>query len=197
MPELTPTVQTTLGTIEAIYKRRAVRSYAAKPVGRGTIEKLLDAAVHAPTAVHEEPWAFVVIEDPQILRSLSDDAKKSLGEIGRSVRLPGESHGHHFSPPDNIFYNAAALIVIYGKPLGRFVVADCWLAAENLMLAAVAMGLGTCVIGLAVEALNAPEWKLKLGIPNDFTAFAPIIVGIPAGETPETGRRKPEVIAWK
>jgi hypothetical protein len=45
-------------------------------------------------------------------------------------------------------------------------VADCWLAPENLMLAACAKGLGACVIGLAVSALSTPEWKAELKIPD-------------------------------
>lgn len=62
--------------------------------------------------------------------------------------------------------------------------ADCWLAAENLLLAAYAQGLGTCVIGFAVSALNTPEWKAELKIPAEMTAVAPMIVGVPAGVTP-------------
>jgi nitroreductase len=47
-----------------------------------------------------------------------------------------------------------------------------WLAAENLMLAAHAMGLGTCVIGSAVPALNTPKSKAELNIPSECTAIA-------------------------
>lgn len=46
-------------------------------------------------------------------------------------------------------------------------VADCWLAAENLMLSACALGLGTCCIGSAIPALNSPEAKSELGISAD------------------------------
>ena len=58
-----------------------------------------------------------------------------------------------FSP----FYGAGTLIVIYGRSKGPLVTADCWLAAENLMLAACALGLGTCVIGAAVDAFNSAD----------------------------------------
>ncbi|MFX8160667.1 nitroreductase family protein, partial [Acinetobacter baumannii] len=86
------------------------------------------------------------------LHRLSESAKASLATEGRKLHL---ANIERFSSRDfNVFYNAGTLIVIYGKPMGPFVVADCWLAAENLMLAACAMGLGTCVIGLAVAALN-------------------------------------------
>ena len=64
------------------------------------------------------------------------------------------------------------------------------------MLVACASGLGTCVIGLAVTALNTPKWKKELGITAEMTAIAPIIVGVPAGETPAVARRLPEVLYW-
>ena len=100
-------------------------------------------------------------------------------------------------PDFNIFYNAGTLIIICAKPKGAFVTADCWLAAENLMLAAFGMGLGSCVIGFAVPALNTSEIKAELGIPAECSAIAPIIVGVPSGETPRTTRKEPDILGWK
>ena len=185
-----------MSVMDAIYQRRAVRSYAPRIVDRDVILDLLDAAVHAPTAVHEEPWGFAVVQDRAALRRLSEKSLQTFQMRDHGIHLPG-GDSHHFVLPENVFYDAGTLIVIYGKPLGPFVAADCWLAAENLMLAACSLGLGTCVIGLAVEALNTPEWKAELKIPAEMIAFAPIIVGVPAGETPATGRREPEVLVWK
>jgi nitroreductase len=80
--------------------------------------------------------------------------------------------------------------------MGRFVTADCWLAAENLMLMACGLGLGTCPIGFAVPILNTPEVKRELGIPAEYEVVAPIAVGFPRGFTPPVSRRPPEIIAW-
>lgn len=188
-----------MSEIEAIYKRRAVRNYKPHKLDPSLIHSLLDAAVQAPTAMHEEPWSFVIIQDQDTLNRLSDTVKALI-----------HTEAHHFSkiqmknlqelvnnPEFHAFYNASTLIIIYSKYQGPFVAADCWLAAENLMLTACAQGLGTCVIGLAVSALNTPEWKTKLNIPSEVTAIAPIIVGIPAGETPVVVRKSPEILAWK
>jgi nitroreductase len=185
-----------MSVMDAIYKRRSVRSFASQDVTPDAVLKLLDAAVHAPTAVHEEPWGFVVVQDRALLKRLSQRAKELLPKLEGRVHLRDGS-SHHFAPPDDVFHGAGTLIVIYGKPLGPFVEADCWLAAENLMLAARSMGLGTCVIGLAVAALNTPEWKTALEVPADMTAYAPIILGVPAGETPVIERREPQVLSWK
>ncbi len=185
-----------MSAMTAIRQRHAVRSFAHQVVDESTIHALLEAAVRAPTAVHEEPWAFAIIQDKVTLKRLSDRAKESMNEMERSLHVPGRHPSSRFVPPENIFYDAGTLIVIYGKAMGPFVVADCWLAAENLMLAASAIGLGTCVIGLAVTALNSPEWKAALSVPPEMTAYAPIIVGVPSGETPTTSRKEPEILSW-
>jgi nitroreductase len=185
--------------MDAINQRRSVRDYLPRKLDHATIRALLQAAVRAPTAMHGEPWAFAIVQDTKALKQLSNRAKVLFAEEAHRLHL---DHGGHaldiFSRPDfNIFYNASTLVVICGRPIGPFVAADCWLAAQNLMLAAYAMGLGTCVIGSALLALNTPEGKADAGIPAEFSAFAPIIVGAPSGETPLTSRREPEIVAWK
>lgn len=177
-----------MSVIDAIRHRRATRSFTNERVGDAAIHSLLDAAIRAPTAMHEEPWEFAIVQDKAVLKRLSDDAKAAMRD--EPNRVPG------FTLPDNIFYDAGTLIVIYGKPMGPFVVADCWLAAENLMLAACAMGLGTCVIGLALTALNSAKWKAELKVPPDVTAYAPIIVGAPRGAVPASSRNDPRILSW-
>ena len=73
----------------------------------------------------------------------------------------------------------------------------CWLAAQNLMLAAYALGLGTCPIGLAVPALNDSAIKKELNIPSEVTAVAPIIVGVPRGAISPVPRKGPEILSWR
>jgi nitroreductase len=191
--------EASMSAMDAISHRRAVRDYTRRKIEQATIRILLDAAVHAPNAMHEEAWAFAIIQDRNLLKRLSDDVKTLVAKGADSIHpLPGGHASDRFTTPEfNAFYNAGTLVVICGKPLGPFVVADCWLAAENLMLAACATGLGTCPIGLAVEALNTPQWKKELGIPAEMTAIAPIIAGWPAGETPSVSRKSPEVLCWK
>jgi nitroreductase len=198
MPKKSSTVvaEPAMRAMDAIYERRSVRAYAPQTIEKSVILKLLDAAVHAPTAVHEEPWAFAVIQNRETLKRLSEKAKELLPKMEGLVHLRDGS-AHRFTPPDDVFHGAGTLIAIYGRALGPFVAADCWLAAENLMLAATSMRLGTCIIGLAVAALDTPEWRAELKVPAEMTVYAPIILGVPAGATPATARRKPQVLMWK
>jgi nitroreductase len=182
-----------MSAIETIYARRSIRSYSDAALDRNTILTLLAAAVQAPTAIHEEAWAFTVIEDMDALNRLSDSAKEIFRKQQHASVIP---HGLD-DPNSNLFHNAGTLIVIWAKPLGLFVAADCWLAAENLMLAACALGLGTCVIGSCVGALNTDEWKTALGVPKDWSAIAPIIVGTASEIAQPVSRKKAEIVSWR
>jgi nitroreductase len=190
--------EASMSVMDAIQHRRSVRDYASKTIERKVIQTLLDAAVHAPTAMHEEPWSFAVVQDKNVLDRLSESAKKLVHNEAQGSDTDRAKHTLHVvdKPDFHVFYNAGTLIVIFSKIQGAFVVADCWLAAENLLLTACAQGLGTCVIGFAVSALNTPEWKSELKIPAEMTAIAPMIVGVPAGETPPVPRKAPEILSW-
>lgn len=187
------------GIMNAIYARHSVRAYSPASLDADTIQTLLDAAVHAPTAMHEEPWAFVVLQNRQVLKQLSEQAKPLFVEEVRHRNAQGATHSfEHFTKADfNIFHGAGTLIIICAKPQSPFVPADCWMAAENLMLAACAMGLGSCVIGSAVAVLNIRKVKAELGIPEEYSAIAPIVVGVPSGGTIASARKIPLVLAWK
>jgi len=183
---------------ETMLARHSVRAYAQVELDHKTVRTLLEAAVRAPTAMHKEPWAFVVIQNREMLMQLSDRAKPLFYErLHRSHQAVGHALDAFSDPDFNLFHGAGTLIVICAKPSGPFVDADCWMAAENLMLAACAMGLGSCVIGSAVAALNTPEMKETLRIPIEYNAVAPIIVGVPDGETAATSRKEPLILGWK
>lgn len=195
-----------LSALDTIFIRRSIRAFTDKSIEEPTIRSLLDAAVQAPTALHEEPWVFVVIQDRDLLKTYSDRAKGTWTGAARdhadlhpsSGGSAGEAFAKRFANPDFcIFYNAGTLILICAKRVGPFAVSDCWLAAENLMLAACALGLGTCCIGSAIPALNLPESKRELGISEDIDIVVPIIVGVPKESPPPAQRREPVVVSWK
>lgn len=178
---------------EAITGRRAVREYTGAAVDERTIRRLIDAAVHAPSAVNQQPWTFTVVREQGVLDRISRDAKSHM-----LATMSANPHSDHFrsrlsDPAFHIFYHAPVLILISAIAEGPWIVEDCALAAENLMLAAYAAGLGTCWIGFAQGFLNTPEGKSALRLPAACVPVAPIIVGHPKGAPAPVPRKEPEV----
>jgi nitroreductase len=181
--------------IEAIVGRRSAREYTAQTVDEGTIRRLVDAAIRAPNAVNQQPWTFTVVRDQSLLDRISRDAKSHM-----LATMQAGQQADHFRPrltaPDfHIFYHAPVLVLISAIAEGPWIVEDCALAAENMMLAAYAEGLGTCWIGFAQGYLNTPAGKRELGIPDAWVPVAPIIVGHVAAPIPRVPRSEP-LLQW-
>jgi nitroreductase len=178
---------------DAIFGRRSVREYSSQSVDEPAIRRLIDAAVHAPNAINQQPWTFTVVRDRSVLDRVSHDAKAHM--LG--TMPPGPQSDHFRSllgdPSFQIFYDAPVLIVISAATTGPWMVEDCALAAGNLMLAAYASGLGTCWIGFAQSFLNTPEGKRALGLPAAWVPVAPIIVGHPKTAPLAVARKEPEI----
>ena len=133
-----------------------------------------------------------MVRDKALLALISREAKTHLLRT-----TPAGLLSHHFQellsdPNFDIFYHAPVLIVISGVTESLWVVEDCSLAAENLMLAARAAGLGTCWIGFAQAWLGTPEGKAALKLPQTYVPVAPIIVGHPKSAPPPVPRKEPE-----
>lgn len=180
---------------EAIATRRAVRAYKPDAVDDVTIRALIDAAIHAPSAMNEQPWTFTVLRSQPLLDRISQNAKTHMLRT-----TPAGLLSHHFSDilsdeTFQIFYHAPALIVISSRSEGPWATIDCTLAAQNLMLAARDRGLGTCWIGFAQSWLGTPEGKQALQLPPSYVPVAPIIVGHPVAFPPAVPR-KPAEINW-
>lgn len=182
--------------MEAIYHRRAVRNYTEQPVAKAAVMELLWAAIQAPSAVNQQPWAFAVIRGRKRLDEYSERAKRYLlATLPQSLAL--HRRADMLTNPDyNVFHHAGTLVVIYAKPAQYDPAEDCCLAAQNLMLAAHGLGLGTCPIGFARSWLNQEEIKRELGIPPNYTAVMPVVVGWPAGRTEPVPRQEPEIVSW-
>lgn len=181
---------------EAIFGRRAVREFTTEPVEEVTLRELVDAAIQAPSAVNQQPWLFTIVRNKDLLARISSEAKAHMLRTSPAALA---SHHFHFLPILNdpkfdIFYGAPVLIVISASP-GAWAIEDCSLAAENLMLAAYASGLGTCWIGFAQAWLGTPDGRAALKLPNSDIPVAPIIVGHPKS-TPPMVARKPPRMDW-
>lgn len=177
----------------AIAGRRSVRAYTDQGVDEPALHRLIEAATWAPSAINQQPWAFTVVRDQGVLDRVSREAKAHM-----LATMPAGSgrDGHRTmleNPDFHIFYHAPVLIVIGAEAEGPWVVEDCALAAENLMLAAYGIGLGSCWIGFAQSYLNTRDGKAALGLPDAWTAVAPIIVGHPTAAAPPVPRKPPQI----
>jgi len=179
---------------DAIAGRRAVRQYTREAVARDLILHLIDAAVHAPSAVNQQPWTFTVIRDPGVLDRISEEAKRHLlASAGNAAGAADRFRAQFEDPGFHVFYHAPVLVLISAAAAGPWIVEDCALAAENLMLAAHAAGLGTCWIGVAQGYLGSAEGKRALGLPDAWMPVAPIIVGHAAAPAPAVPRNAPQI----
>jgi nitroreductase len=190
------------GALTDIYRRRAVRSYAKEPVTREDIQLLIDAAIHAPSAVNVQPWAFAIVQDAGTLARYAAEGKAILTDEPPSVEvvesgLPELDRLRQMAAREDfaLFHDAPLMIVIYATSLDG--VPDCVLAAQNLMLAASSIGLGTCPIGLARPLFNQAGLKDELGASRDWTCALPIVIGRTFGDTPATSRRPAQIVFWK
>ena len=191
------TVEETVALMDAIFHRRAVRSFSEREVDEATVNKLLAAAVQAPSAMNLQPWGFAVFHGHPRLRDYSERAKLHLVATYPPTFELHPRTDLYENPSYDLFHGADTLIVIYSTSGALHPNEDCCLAAENLMLAAYGLGLGTCPIGYARPWFDLPETKRELGIPEHYRAVFPLVMGYPGGLTADPGREEPNVLAWK
>lgn len=178
--------------IEAIHGRRSIRAYLPRVIERALLEDVLWAAAQAPTppVSGENPWAFCVIEGVDRLASYGARAK----QYAREHQPDGGPRSSWPDQPDfKVFWDAPALVLICGRSGNVEMAFDCCRAGQNLMLAAHALGLGSCWVGAPIPWLSSSGVAEELGIPAGFAPVAALVLGYPA-ETP-TGnpRPRPEV----
>jgi len=175
--------------LDAIRRRRAVRDYKPEKVSPDLLRQLIAAASWAPSAMNEQPWHFTVVTDRNLMGEISIQAKAFILKSLPAMPRPGHFQDILGDPHFNIFYNAPALLVISAETQGQWCVEDCAMAAENAMLAALDLGLGSCWIGFAQAWLNSEKGLQALGLPQNYRAVAPLIIGHPKAEMPPVARK--------
>ena len=165
-------------TRELIVTRRSIRNFLPKPVGKETLEKVIECARYAPSAKNSQSTRFTVIEDNTRLRSISEATARWLGGVSRKLsnplwrtlyRLAGERDVDEIkrwvgqfarmeektrSGSDAILFNAPALILFHADRRTRFASENASLAAGNAMLGAHSLGLGAFYAGYVVTACS-------------------------------------------
>jgi nitroreductase len=178
----------------AIRNRRAVREFAPQAVAREAIADAIAAATLAPSAMNLQPWLFAVVEGAERLRELSSRAKAHLTADPHPPAPVARHRDRLADPAYNLFHDAPALVIVGARDSTGQSAEDCCLAAQNLMLRAFALQLGTCWVGLARPYLDLPDSKAALGLPRDGAVVAPLAIGHPRRQPAATSRRAPEIV---
>jgi nitroreductase len=186
-----------MDVMEAIRTRRSVRKYRATEVPRETILELLTAASLAPSATNRQPWEFVVVHRSyldQLDRTLKEAFEQRVASVGAdTVRQAIEDLSiPRTNGPDKLkalghFYRTlggapVAVVVCVPREADPWVwknsVSDAAAAIENLMLAALAQGLGTCWLTGPLKS-RADAIASFLEIPKDMEIVAIVALGYP------------------
>lgn len=161
------------GALDVIMTRTSIRAFTGEPVPQEQLEVILKAGMAAPSAINIQPWRFVVVTDQEKIADI----------FGKG-------------PRSGMFTTAGAVIVVCGETDKTFWYEDCSAAAENILLAAHALGYGAVWtagypamerIAPICEALSIPEGVLPLCI---------IPVGVPAENPEPKDKWKAENVHW-
>lgn len=178
-----------MSVFECIAARRSVRDFDDKKIPEAAIQKILGAAVQAPSARHVLPWRFVVVENKEKLVELSERAFENMilpRERAAKFRLEGKT----------VFHNAPLVVIIAcDESASNWVKEDAALAAENMFLAARALGIGSCFIGMANVLNQDADCLRAAGVPEDLKIFAVLAFGFPKnGVWPKGEKREIKIL---
>jgi coenzyme F420-0:L-glutamate ligase/coenzyme F420-1:gamma-L-glutamate ligase len=185
-------------TLSLIAQRRSIRRFQPRPVEPALIEKLLTAAHWAPSAHNRQPWRFVVVLDEHNKRSLADQMAERLAADLRASGVDEEAIAADTGRSRQRLTGAPVLILtcftlrdmdVYPdarrQSLERtMAIQSAAMAAQNLLLAAHAAGLGACWL---CAPLFCPDVvREALDLPGDLEPQGAIILGYPAEERSRT-----------
>ena len=159
-----------MDALEAIQNRRSVRQYTGENIPREDILKIIDAGRMAATGGNQQPWEFIVVTDRGLIDALKIAADWMV--------------------------NAACIVAVVMDPQSRWWVEDGSAAIENILIAATALGYGSCWL----EGWTLPredEFKKLLSIPDERRLLTLIPIGVPVGWP--TRQKKPvdEILYWE
>jgi nitroreductase len=182
--------------LKNIYSRRSVRDYLPDDVPDDIIRELIRAGTYAPTAANKQPWRFVVIKNRELIKKLSNKAKELWMEQADKATNPElKGLAKMVSRPGfDIFFESPLLIMIFSHPDAFSPEIDCALAAENMMLAASSLGIGSCWIGLAAPLGQVQSIMDDLSVPPAFKLVGSLIFGYPVKLDQKAPKREENVV---
>lgn len=162
-----------MDVLEAIKGRRSIRAFKSQNVSQELVEKLIDAAMWAPSAGNIQPWEFIIVRRLEIKRELAEAAldQKFIEEAPVVIVVCADEN------------RSSQRYGVRGKTL--YCLQDTAAAVQNINLTACSLGLGTCWIG----AFREEEASKILRVPRGVRPVAMIPVGYPDEAPPPRSRR--------
>ena len=172
--------------IEAMKSRRAIRKYKPEIVDSKVLEKIIECGVNAPSALNKQSWEIRVVNNPEILEKIKDALVASNPE----------------SNPEEVrdcFRQARTVLFIANDTTFPFSPVDCGLMAENMILSAWSMGIGSCCLGgparFMTSNAEAAKYLKEMGFSENYELLLCIGFGYPA-ETPKAKPRNTEKVKF-
>lgn len=170
---------------ETMLHRRSIRRYEFRQIEEGALQQILQAGLYAPSAGGRQGVIFAVCQEQEV--------NERLGKIKRANSHPRMAAWNSYVSREqpsiaddprltNAFYDAPTVITMFAPKNFLFSAEDCALAAENMMLAADALGIGSCYIGQGWVAFADPygqEILKQWEIPSDHYAVMQLLLGYP------------------
>jgi nitroreductase len=159
-----------MDAFDAIKKRRSVRNFTGEPVPREHLEMIVDAGRLAPSGNNRQPWEFIIITDREMISNLKV-AAQWMEEAG-------------------------AIIAVVLDPRSRWWIEDGAAAVENMLIAATALGYGSCWLeGYTLQ--REYGFKALLNVPEDMRLFTLVPIGVSVEWPTKEKRNLAEVIHWE
>lgn len=160
---------------KVIEKRRSIRDFKPEPVADEDLKRILEAGHLAPSGANRQPWYFIVVRNQEVKKALAiaSNDQKFIADADTVVVALGEPRNE-----SNLPYKLSQTRIPH--------IQDPMIAVEHMILAATALGYGTCWIG----AFDQEEIKKKLKIPEKMVVVALLPIGVP-NESPHQRPRKP------
>jgi nitroreductase len=188
--------------LKFVMSRRSIRKYTNEKILRTQIERMIEAACWAPSSHNRQGWKFIVFEDHNLIEELAEETrqlvKKALANTNRLMASQADELIHY----SGAFDQAPVVVLVMHKKspaMGKSMLntatgelasgeaISAAMACQNLLLAANAMGLGTCV--MTAPLLAGAVWNSLEDLPLGYEPTCLITVGYPS-EVPSAPKRK-------
>ena len=192
--------------VQLMRSRRSCRNFKSAPVELSLLADLVKIGTTAPSGTNCQAWNFILLPTRQEVLSFAEMVRTFFADLNKKAANPvyrfladifmggvlSEYHRNYYKTvaeaidefeqegKDRLFHGATAAILISVKKSASCPCEDALLASQNILLAAHALGLGSCLIGFAVEAMRKKKgMKEAMNIPDDEEIYAVIALGYP------------------